>query len=166
MKRLKFVVFAFAILLGLSITTSVFAASGSNSGVGATVTTTVEPTEESKQVPQAIADHFEVNVANVVEWHTKGFGYGEIVKAYALAQETGKTVAEIFALVEAGKGWGEIIKDLGLQPGKLEPNLGEVMKESKPDKDKSDSAPGKSGDHKPEDKGNNQDKNNGKGKNK
>jgi hypothetical protein len=44
----------------------------------------------------------------------------------------------------------------------LEPNLGDVMKDSKPDKDKSDAAPGKSGEHKPDDK----EKNNGKGKNK
>jgi ABC-type glycerol-3-phosphate transport system substrate-binding protein len=162
MRSIKWIVGAFAILLGLSITTSVFAATGSNSGAGATVTTTVEPTEESKQVPQAIADYFEVEVSAVVAWHTQGYGYGEIVKAYALAKETGKTVEEIFAMFDAGKGWGEIIKDLGLQPGKLEPNLGDVMKDSKPDKDKSDAAPGKSGEHKPDDK----EKNNGKGTNK
>ena len=45
------------------------------------------------------------------------YGLGGAVRIITWANDSGKTVAEIVALREAGKGWGQIGKDLGLSPG-------------------------------------------------
>ncbi len=50
-----------------------------------------------ERVAQSIAKFFGVPVADVLTLHNSGKGYGEIVKAYALAQGSGKSVNDIFA---------------------------------------------------------------------
>ena len=46
-----------------------------------------------------------------------GWGYGEITIAASLAVESGESLQDILALFEAGQGWGEIAKSLGLPAG-------------------------------------------------
>ena len=67
-------------------------------------------------------------VANVVqgidpkvvqELKAQDLGYGEIAKIVALAQATGKTPDEIAALLKSGQGFGDIAKQLGVQPKQL-----------------------------------------------
>ena len=45
------------------------------------------------------------------------YGLGGAVRLMAWAKKTGKTVAELSAMRDAGKGWGQIAKDLGVSPG-------------------------------------------------
>lgn len=45
------------------------------------------------------------------------YGLGGAVRLMAWAEKTGKTVAELSAMRDAGKGWGQIAKDLGVNPG-------------------------------------------------
>lgn len=45
------------------------------------------------------------------------YGLGGAVRIITWANASGKTVNEIAALREAGKGWGQIAKEFGLSPG-------------------------------------------------
>ena len=45
-------------------------------------------------------------------WFCQHFGFGEIDLAYGLSNETGVSVADIFALKSGGMGWGNIKKAL------------------------------------------------------
>jgi len=58
-----------------------------------------------------------VSEDEVMGWFCKGFGFGEIKKAYVWAASTGKTVDELFALKAEGMGWGEIAHSLDIKPG-------------------------------------------------
>jgi hypothetical protein len=51
-------------------------------------------------------------------------GVGGAVRVYAFAHASGKTPAEILAMFQAGKGWGEIDHELGLSIG---PGIGWIM---------------------------------------
>jgi hypothetical protein len=51
-------------------------------------------------------------------------GVGGAVRTLAFAQASGKTPAEIVAMFEGGKGWGEIDHELGLSIG---PGIGWIM---------------------------------------
>ena len=48
----------------------------------------------------------------IMGWFCQGVGFGEIEQAYSLSHEFGMPVADIFALRQAGMGWGEIRKYL------------------------------------------------------
>ena len=50
-------------------------------------------------------------------WFCAGYGFGEIDLAYGLSAETGTAVEEIFAMRQAGMGWGQIMQALGVLPG-------------------------------------------------
>ena len=43
----------------------------------------------------------------IMGWHCAGFGFGEIARAYLLAEETGVVPATYFALKSGGQGWGQ-----------------------------------------------------------
>jgi hypothetical protein len=45
------------------------------------------------------------------------YGLGGAIRLMAWAKSTGKTVAELTAMRDAGKGWGEIGHELGVSPG-------------------------------------------------
>jgi len=62
-----------------------------------------------------IAEAFCVEPQAIEELHLQGLGYGEISKAYVLAQATGLSVDELVGLHQAGEGWGQIAHDLGLK---------------------------------------------------
>jgi hypothetical protein len=51
-------------------------------------------------------------------------GVGGAVRTLAFAQASGKTPAQILAMVDAGKGWGQIDHELGLSIG---PGIGWIM---------------------------------------
>jgi hypothetical protein len=61
-----------------------------------------------------------VEISEITIWFCKGYGFGEIAKAYLLAQKSGEyTVEQIFAMREAGQGWGQIVKKVGVSPKEL-----------------------------------------------
>jgi hypothetical protein len=121
----------------------------------------------SLKIATAIADHFNVAVADITQLHDSGWGYGEIYMLYAYAQASGKSVADIEAMRAAGQGWGEIAKTLNLPPGNHGNNLGSVVSQSHgipstgPGNGKSNPPPGKGGN---QGKGKGQDQGKGKGK--
>lgn len=87
-------------------------------------------------VAARLADAFGVSYDEIMAWHCKGFGFGEIAKAYLLAKQAGKSAGDYLAMRTAGKGWGQIIKETGVKPKDLAP--GSVIrgsKDNKPDKD-------------------------------
>jgi hypothetical protein len=51
-------------------------------------------------------------------WFCRGFGFGEIEHAYSLGLQTGKPVAEIFAMRTSGMGWGQIEAQLNPKPAR------------------------------------------------
>ncbi len=106
-----------------------------------------------ERVAQSIAKFFGVPVADVLTLHNSGKGYGEIVKAYALAQGSGKSVNDIFASRANEQGWGEIVKSLAV--AKWNASVGKVVRNAAADKNPvpAGDAPGKSGEHR-NDKGN------------
>jgi hypothetical protein len=63
-----------------------------------------------------LADLFDVPLLEILTWHCKGKGYGEITRAYLLAQRSTLTVEEIFAMRDDGEGWGDIVEGAGLNP--------------------------------------------------
>ena len=63
------------------------------------------------EITQLAKEHH-VPQEELVAWFCRGFGVGEIVEAYRLAAETGRAVDSIFAMREAGIGWGAIRREL------------------------------------------------------
>lgn len=60
--------------------------------------------------------------AGVVTDLAAKYGLGGAVRVLAWVRESGKTADEIAALRDAGKGWGQIAHQLGVQPG-----IGSIM---------------------------------------
>ena len=66
-----------------------------------------------------IAAAYGVTYKEVIGWFCKGYGFGQIDKAYALAKlisdksKTKLNVASVFAALDSGKGWGEIVSAAG-----------------------------------------------------
>lgn len=52
------------------------------------------------------------------------YGVGGAVRVLAFAEKSGKTAAEIGAMFDAGQGWGEIRRELGLS---ISPGIGWIM---------------------------------------
>jgi hypothetical protein len=90
------------------------------------VTGTVQITG-GEMIAGCIAAFFEVPMTDVVALRGDGYGFGEVAAAYFLAQDSGLTVAQILELREAGMGWGEIAKYLGLPPSRRDGNLGQII---------------------------------------
>ena len=77
------------------------------------------------------------------------YGLGGAVRLAAWSKTTGKTVAEIGAMRDAGKGWGQIGHELGVSPG-----IGSIMGnghegsdaagQAASEKDDADASPGES----------------------
>jgi|GEM_PF-6051700 len=83
-------------------------------------------------VANAIAQEFNITNEEIVALHQAGYGFGEIAKAYSLADELGMAPEDI--LPQAREvGWGKLLKDNGLHPslaGKGN-NLGAIMSKHK-----------------------------------
>ena len=77
------------------------------------------------------------------------YGLGGAVRLMAWSKSTGKTVADLSAMRDAGKGWGKIAHELGVSPG-----IGSIMGnghdgsdeagEAANEKDDADESPGES----------------------
>jgi DNA-binding XRE family transcriptional regulator len=122
-----------------------------SSNVTQTMTSTVNLTGSLK-VATAIAKYFSVTVDSVVAMHNAGHGYGEIVKALSLAQMLGNKTDDIFKLRGENQGWGKILKSLAVS--KWDTSLGKLMHAANSKHESVDgNAPGKSGEHRQDQKG-------------
>jgi hypothetical protein len=88
-----------------------------------TVTPTYWPTPEDDDdacdrpnhpVALQLAQSFGVSYDEIIGWHCRGFGFGEIARAYLLAEQTVESPDMYFALKESGMGWGQIVRDAGI----------------------------------------------------
>jgi len=115
-----------------------------------TVTPTVTPTPEGPHpVGLALANFFGVPYDEIMAWHEGGIGFGNIVKAYFLAdalEDEGLTVEDVLDEKLSGTGWGRLMKDLGLSPSSKDKNLGQVMS-GRGDDEVSDEALAETDDH-------------------
>ncbi len=88
-----------------------------------------DPTECLKNtthpVATRLAEALGVSYAEIMGWHCKGYGFGEIARAYLIARKSSMTVQQILDARKAGKGWGEILKEAGVDPGDVAP--GQIM---------------------------------------
>ena len=93
---------------------------------------TLEVTPEVTEAPEAcnfpnhpvamrIAEAFDVPYEEVIAHHCAGFGFGEITRAYLIAEATGEDVQTYFDLRGSGQGWGQIVRETGIHPSELAP---------------------------------------------
>jgi hypothetical protein len=109
-----------AFIPAFSVTTQVNAATPA-------ATADCTDTKNAHPVAARLAEAFGVPYDEIMRWHCQAkYGFGEIARAYLLAQATDKTVDEIFAMRANGQGWGQIVKSLGVKPSDLAP--GSVIK--------------------------------------
>jgi hypothetical protein len=80
-------------------------------------------------VATRLAEVLKVPYAEIMGWHCKGFGFGEIARAYLVARTGKMTVQQVFDARKAGKGWGEILKEAGIDPKDVAP--GQIMGKGK-----------------------------------
>ena len=73
------------------------------------------------------------------------YGLGGAIRLMAWAKSSGKTVAELSAMRDAGKGWGEIGHELGVSPG-----IGWIMGNGHAGGNGKAGAPGLQKDHAPD----------------
>jgi hypothetical protein len=98
------------------------------STVTPTPTVTITPT--LTPVGLALESFFGVPYDEIMAWHEAGIGFGNIAQAYLLAdalEDEGLTVDHILDEQLSDTGWGQIMKALGLKPGRKGNNLGKVM---------------------------------------
>jgi hypothetical protein len=67
-------------------------------------------------VASALAGFFGVSYDEVMDMHLAGNGFGNIARAYFFADKLGMTPAEVLDAAH-GSGWGNMLKENGLQPG-------------------------------------------------
>ncbi len=67
----------------------------------------------------------------VRQMRADGMGWGEIIMVLQLAMLSGRTVDDIRALRDAGLGYGEIARQLGIHPGELGKAVAAVMSEGR-----------------------------------
>ncbi len=101
---------------------------------------TPEPTAEPTPPPNtgcyrpdhpialSIAATFGVSYDEVMGYHCSGMGFGNIVRAYALAaaSEGEVTAGDLLERHKSGEGWGSILRESDVHPAKLAP--GQVLK--------------------------------------
>jgi hypothetical protein len=126
----------------------------------ATITAIACGSGNTQPVAARLAAAFKVSYTEIMNWHCRGFGFGEIARAYALALATRGTaqpltVEQIFARRQDGEGWGNIVKSTGIKPGQLAPGL--FINRGKGDDKQGENEDG-------DDKGNGKDKEKDKGK--
>ncbi len=118
-------------------------------------TAATQPANAPKQQPRAakVAAAWDVPYTDVIAWFCKGYGFGQIDLAYAIAKATagGKTpltVAQVFAMRDGGQGWGQIVQSAGISMKDVQQLRKDAYK------------------HGPQNKGNGNGKDNGNGKGK
>jgi len=78
--------------------------------------------ENESKILEKYAERLGVDISTLADLRVKRFGYGEITNALVLSKMTGKSLDEIVAMRESGKGWGQIANE-------CEVKLGEVRRE-------------------------------------
>ena len=63
----------------------------------------------------AFAAQYGVTQQDVMSWRHKGMGWGELGIAFAIAEKSGKPMADIIYQRESGEVWGAIAKSLGFK---------------------------------------------------
>jgi len=107
--------------------------------VEVTVTVTVTPTTPATTthpVASAMAEYFGVPYSEIEGLHLEGYGFGVISHAYFISNTlelSGTTALTLLEEFDSGKGWGVIMKDYGLHPGRAGRggNLGTIMSNRK-----------------------------------
>jgi hypothetical protein len=61
-----------------------------------------------------LADEFDVDYTEIMDWFCQGYGFGEISQAYKISQLKGISAEEVFAMRASGMGWGKIKQFYGL----------------------------------------------------
>jgi hypothetical protein len=100
--------------------------------VEVTVTVTTTPTTTTHPVASAMAEYFGVPYSEIEGLHLEGYGFGVISHAYFISNTlelSGTTALTLLEEFDSGKGWGVIMKDYGLHPGRAGRggNLGTIM---------------------------------------
>lgn len=67
-------------------------------------------------VAAKLADYFKTSYTEIMSWRCKGYRWGQIAAVYFLSGHTGKPVAEIFAMLDQGLRWREILVALNILP--------------------------------------------------
>ena len=80
---------------------------------------------------EAIARFFDVDPTTVQRLRAQGLGWGAIVHALSIARAAGRSVDDVVAEHQNGKGWGAIAKESGVHPSAKTPP-GKVFKGAKP----------------------------------
>jgi hypothetical protein len=82
-------------------------------------------------VASAMAEYFEVPFEEIEGLHQEGYGFGVIAHAYFIARtlDDGTMPIDLLNEFDSGKGWGVILKEHDLHPGRRGRggNLGDVM---------------------------------------
>jgi hypothetical protein len=81
---------------------------------------------DAQPVARWLAIAFGVPYEEIMSWHCRGFGFGEIARAYLLDEYGTLTVDDIFNMRLSGVGWGQIMHDADVTPSELAP--GQVIK--------------------------------------
>jgi hypothetical protein len=66
--------------------------------------------EKQHPVGLKLAEKYQVSYEEIMGWFCQNFGFGEIDLVYEMSQESGISIAELFAMKTEGKGWGVIRK--------------------------------------------------------
>lgn len=82
--------------------------------------------ENEEKILEKYSERFGVDTEILADLRAERLGYGEISHALVLSEKTGKTLDEIVAMRDAGKGWGQIADELGV---KLRETRREVKRE-------------------------------------
>jgi hypothetical protein len=82
----------------------------------------------TQPVALAISFFFSGTYSDVISLHNAGFGFGEIARAYFIANLSNGSVTpqQVLDLAAGGMGWGAIMKQYDFKPGKGN-NLGAIM---------------------------------------
>jgi hypothetical protein len=84
-----------------------------------------EDCEKPHPIAVILADEFDYDLATIHDWHDEeGFGYGEIARMLLivdLSEDEEVDIDLIMELREGGAGWGQIVREVGLNPRDLAP---------------------------------------------
>jgi len=96
---------------------------------------------DSQPVARRLALAFGVTYEDIMGWHCRGFGFGEIARAYLLDEYGTLTLEDIFNLRLSGVGWGQIMNNADVSPSELAP--GQVIKAHDVNDDRGNKKPAK-----------------------
>ena len=113
-----------------AFTVSVVAAApaGTVSSTTPVMAGTITPTSSfTHPVGLAISVYFSIPYTSVMSLHDAGVGFGVIARAYLTARFSNGvlTPSQVLHLRESGVGWGQIMHEYGIHPGRK--GLGSIM---------------------------------------